>query len=57
MLGVPVCIKSDSLVGKGLSCAQSPEGPPEDELPVGVAARLGWLAGLSGREVGWLRRG
>lgn len=57
MLGVPVRTGSDSLVGRGLSCAQSPGGPLEDELPVGVAARLGWLAGLSGRELSRLRGG
>lgn len=29
----------------------------EVELPVGVAARLGWLAGLSGRELSRPRGG
>lgn len=51
MLGVPVHISSDSLAGKGLPCAQAPGRLLEVELPVGVVARLGWLAGLSGREL------
>lgn len=55
--GVPVHIRADSLGGKGLPCAQSPGGPLEVELPVGVVARLGWLAGLSGRELSRPRGG
>lgn len=57
MLVLPVPAVSDSLMGRGLPWTPSPVGPLEHKLSVGVAARRGWPAGPSGRQLSRPRRG
>lgn len=51
MLMVPIIAGLDLLMRRGLPGPPSPGGPLEDELLVGVVARLGRLTGLSGRQL------
>lgn len=44
-------------MGRGLPCAVSPGEPLDEDLSLGMVARLGWLTGVSGRQPSRPRRG
>lgn len=44
-------------MGRGLPCPLAPGEPLHDDLPLDMVARLGWLTGVSGRQLSRPRSG